>query len=140
MASICDFVNDDGSVSQQQAIAAQEAFQNGELGAGDASTVISAESNNETVDECVVSDTSTVSIQNVSASSFSPRSVDVFVTLQNTVTEGSGEALSPQIAVSVDGVLQTTTSTTVSPGGFIATSVELSDVSPGSREICATIV
>jgi len=60
MASLCDFVADDGSVSNLQVLQAQQAANNGELSNADVLVLTQAANNNETVDQCSIPDCETI--------------------------------------------------------------------------------
>jgi len=53
MASLCDFVNNDGTVSRDQAVAAATAANEGRLDQPSAQTITSAYNNDQVVNTCV---------------------------------------------------------------------------------------
>lgn len=83
-----------------------------------------------------VPDDSSITIDNVIASSPSPNFIIVDFAISNNVESGSGETLSQDIETTFDGSTVDTRTITLGPGESTAQTVEISDVLGGPHEIC----
>jgi hypothetical protein len=140
-SGLCGYVNDDGSVSAEQAEAAPIAFLGDRLTASEANTIVSAYSDNTTVSECVSTpDTSEAVVDDLSVSSPAPLTAAVSYRIRNSVESGVGESLAPTVETTVDGSVVDVSSFTLRPGESVENGFDVDNLSAGTVEVCADVV
>lgn len=137
---ICDFTASDGSVTSEQAEAAQVARLGDRLSIIDAAKIQTAFDQGGVVNECAPTpDTSTAKVTDINAASNTPNELSVSVTVTNQVTSGSGETLTPTVEITANGALIESDTFTLPPGESAGIS-SVNQSQTGEVEVCANVV
>ena len=146
MVDICEFTDDSGVPSEQDAEDAVEAFRDDELSRDEVQDVIAAFRQNEPLSECVPEpdpdpdpdppDESELLVNLSGLTQPEPGVIEVGWEVAARPVSGDGEGILAGVSITVDGNTVDEFSTLLAPRDSDSGTVVIEDVSPGEREIC----